>query len=190
MLNWKHPQPISKKKWNQRMSQHQSEEFYSRPASQRWASWCDWSQAIKSCGGPHKLAPQPPHYTIHYSIFSESHKLAPRPTHNTVQGVLYTILSHRHKLARGPQVLLRHPQVSTHSQVLAPLLLLISLIFCGNFLSRSHRPHILSKKEKLFAKLQTCLMCVDCIVDIDNLKLSYLVEVKVSETTPRSRYYF
>ena len=46
---------------------------------------------LKAAGGLHKLAPQPPHYTIHYSIFSESHKLAPRPTHNTVQGVLYTI---------------------------------------------------------------------------------------------------
>ena len=127
--------PISKKKWNERMSQHQSEEFYSRLASQRWASWCDWSQAIKSCGGPHKLAPQPSHYSIHYSIFSQSHKLAPRSTHNTIQG--YTIHHTLYFLTatswHEPQVLLRHPQVSTHSQVLAPLLLLISLIFCGIF---------------------------------------------------------
>ena len=103
---------------------------------------------LKAAGGLHKLAPQPPHYTIHYSIFSESHKLAPRPTHNTVQGVLYTILSHRHKLARGPQVLLRHPQVSTHSQVLAPSLLLISLIFCGIFSEpEAQTPHTFNEGE-------------------------------------------
>ena len=196
MLNWKHPQPISKKKWNERMSQHRSEEFYSRPASQRWASWCDWSQAIKSCGGPHKLAPQPPHCTVQYSLnYTLCH--TPPQVGTTTTTTFYAWCTIHYAVYfltatswHEPQVLLRHPQVSTHSQVLAPLLLLISLIFCGNFLSRSHRPHILSKKEKLFAKLQTCLMCVDCIVDIDNLKLSYLVEVKVSETTPRTRYYF
>ena len=86
MLNWKHPQPISKKKWNERMSQHRSEEFYSRPASQRWASWCDWSQAIKSCGGHTSW-----HHNHHTTLYTIPYFLRAISWHHDQPTTLYRV---------------------------------------------------------------------------------------------------
>ena len=136
ILNWKHPQPISKKKWNQSMRQHWSEEFYSRPASQRWASDMIDRKQLKTAGGSTSW-----HHNHNTTLYTIPYFLTATSWHE----------DHRCSYATHR---FQHTRMSWRLRCFWSL-----SFFVEFFLNRRHRPHILSMKEKLFAKLQICLVC-------------------------------